>query len=78
MTKLQEGERPAPIRGARLCTLKEMSRQLAGYADDRPGALADGVAGDATLQGLRLAEQHGIGADLERDTPIVAAGGVHR
>src|SRR5262245_27793160 len=34
--RLQNGERPAPTRGARLCTLKEMSRQLAGYAEDRP------------------------------------------
>ena len=73
VTKLQEGQRPAPSRGARLCTLKEMSRQLAGFAEDRPEAMADGVAGDATLRGLRLAEQHGIAAPaLEPTTPIVA------
>ena len=74
VTKLQDGERPAPTRGARLCTLKEMSRQLAGFNQDRPEALADGVAGDATLRGLRLAEQHGIAAPpLEPTTPIVPA-----
>ena len=74
VTKLQEGQRPAPSRGARLCTLKEMSRQLAGFGEDRPEAMADGVAGDATLRGLRLAEQHGIAAPaLEPTTPIVAS-----
>ena len=73
VTKLQEGQRPAPSRGARLCTLKEMSRQLAGFGEDRPEAMADGVAGDATLRGLRLAEQHGIAAPaFEPTTPIVA------
>src|ERR1700754_454946 len=31
--QLQDGQRPAPTRGARLCTLKEMSIQLAGFAE---------------------------------------------
>jgi NADH-quinone oxidoreductase subunit E len=71
ITKLQEGERPTPSRGSRLCTLKEMALQLAGYGDARPDALADGVAGDATLRGLRLAEEAGVAApDFDRDTPI--------
>jgi NADH-quinone oxidoreductase subunit E len=73
VTQLQEGRRPQPSRGARLCTLKEMSVQLAGFSDARPEALADGVAGDATLRGLRLAEQHGISAaGYDPQTPIVA------
>ena len=46
-SELQAGERPMPTRGARLCTLKEMSLQLAGFADERDGAVADGVAGRA-------------------------------
>src|SRR5688572_4966285 len=46
--KLREGERPQPSRGARLCTLKEMSLQLAGFADEREGAVADGVPGEPT------------------------------
>jgi NADH-quinone oxidoreductase subunit E len=76
VTRLQHGERPAPTRGARLCTLKEMSLELAGFAEDRPEALADGVAGDASLRGLRLAEQHGITAPaLEPTTPIVPSQG---
>jgi len=69
---LRAGERPAPSRGARLCTLKEMSRQLAGYADDRPDAVADGLVGDATVAGLRLAQGNGITApEFDPTTPIV-------
>jgi NADH-quinone oxidoreductase subunit E len=70
--RLQAGERPQPTRGARLCTLREISRQLAGFAEDRPEALADGVAGDATLAGARLAQAHGVGApEYDPTTPIV-------
>ncbi|HEY0698349.1 MAG TPA: NADH-quinone oxidoreductase subunit NuoE [Micromonospora sp.] len=69
--ELRAGGRPMPSRGARLCTLKEMSVQLAGFSDGRDGAVADGVAGDPTLRGLRLAEQHGITvAGFDPDTPI--------
>jgi NADH-quinone oxidoreductase subunit E len=69
--QLKAGERPAPTRGARLCTLKEMALQLAGFPDERDGAVADGVAGDATLRGVRLAQQHGISpAGFDINTPI--------
>jgi NADH-quinone oxidoreductase subunit E len=72
VTQLQDGKRPMPSRGARLCTLKEMSIQLAGYSDDRDGALADGVTGEATLRGNRLAEEHNISVPAyDPDTPIV-------
>src|SRR2546423_7637386 len=54
--QLQDGERPLPTRGARLCTLKEMSLQLAGLADSREGAVGEGPAGEATLAGNRLDE----------------------
>lgn len=68
---LRAGSRPQPSRGARMCTLKEMSLQLAGYADERLDAIADGVAGDATVRGLRLAEEHGVSvAAYDPDTPI--------
>jgi NADH-quinone oxidoreductase subunit E len=71
VTKLQQGERPRPTRGARLCTLKEMSLQLAGFAEPRADAMADGVAGDATLRGTMLAEQNGITATpYDPETPI--------
>jgi NADH-quinone oxidoreductase subunit E len=72
VTQLQEGGRPAPSRGARLCTLREMSMQLAGFGDPRAQALADGIAGEATLRGNRLAEEYGVSvADFDPDTPIV-------
>jgi NADH-quinone oxidoreductase subunit E len=70
--ELRAGGRPAPTRGARLCTLKEMARQLAGFAEDRPGAVADTVAGDASLAGLRLAQAAGVSAPAyDPTTPIV-------
>ncbi|MEU1602404.1 NADH-quinone oxidoreductase subunit NuoE [Micromonospora matsumotoense] len=69
--ELRAGGRPMPTRGARLCTLKEMAVQLAGFADERDGAVADGGPGEATLRGLRLAEQHGIAAPgYDPKTPI--------
>lgn len=71
VNELRAGGRPKPSRGARLCTLKEMSRQLAGFSDPRPEAVADGVAGDPTLAGLRLAQQHGVSvAGFDPNTPI--------
>jgi NADH-quinone oxidoreductase subunit E len=69
--RLQDGERPRPSRGARLCTLKEMSLQLAGYADDRAEALADGPPAEPTLRGNRLADQYGISVPgFDPETPI--------
>ena len=69
--QLRAGERPQPSRGARLCTLKEMSVQLAGYADERDGAIADGPPGEPTLAGARLAAEHGITvAGFDPDTRI--------
>jgi NADH-quinone oxidoreductase subunit E len=72
VTELQEGNRPTPTRGARLCTLKEMSLQLAGFADERAEALADGVAGEPTLRGNILADRYGVAAPaIDPKTPIV-------
>jgi NADH-quinone oxidoreductase subunit E len=69
--QLRAGERPMPIRGARLCSLKEMSMQLAGFSDVRDGALSDGPAGAPTLRGVTLAQEHGVAvADFDPDTPI--------
>jgi NADH-quinone oxidoreductase subunit E len=68
---LRRGERPHPTRGARLCTFKEMSRQLAGFIDERAGANGEGPAGEPTLAGIKLAEQYGIEvAGYDPDTPI--------
>src|SRR6266545_2152936 len=69
--QLRNGERPMPARGARLCSLREMSIQLAGFADDREGAVADGRSGPPTLRGVTLAQEHGIAvANFDPDTPI--------
>jgi NADH-quinone oxidoreductase subunit E len=71
ITQLQEGKRPMPTRGARLCTLKEMSRQLAGYADERADAVADGAPGEASLRGNRLADHYGVTVPpMDPETPI--------
>ncbi|HET9519146.1 MAG TPA: NADH-quinone oxidoreductase subunit NuoE [Actinoplanes sp.] len=71
--RLAKGERPEPTRGARLCSLKEMSLQLAGFADPRAEAVADGPAGAPTLRGVTLAQEHGIAvADFDPETPIPA------
>ncbi|MFC7549103.1 NADH-quinone oxidoreductase subunit NuoE [Plantactinospora sp. GCM10030261] len=69
--ELRAGGRPTPTRGARLCTLKEMSIQLAGFTDPRDEAIADGRAGEPSLRGLRLAEEHGVSVPgFDPDTPI--------
>src|SRR3954471_1308667 len=70
--QLQTGERPQPSRGTRLCTLKEMAVQLAGFADDRGDeAIADGPGGTATLPRNLLAERFGISVPgFDPKTPI--------
>jgi NADH-quinone oxidoreductase subunit E len=71
---LRAGQRPAPTRGAGLCTLKEMALQLSGFGDDRDGALESGLPGAPTLRGTRLAEENGVGApSYDVNAPIPAA-----
>jgi NADH-quinone oxidoreductase subunit E len=54
---LRAGREVRPTRGAKLCTFKETARILAGFPDERPGAVAEsGGAGPASLLGLRLAK----------------------
>ncbi|MCF6524467.1 NADH-quinone oxidoreductase subunit NuoE [Streptomyces sp. JJ36] len=54
---LRAGREVRPTRGAPLCSFKETSRILAGFPDERPGAVeATGGAGPASLAGLRLAK----------------------
>ena len=71
VSQLQKGERPQPTRGARLCTFKEISAQLAGWADERDGAVGEGLAAEPTLAGNRLAERFGISVSgFDPNTPI--------
>ncbi|MEU9140762.1 NADH-quinone oxidoreductase subunit NuoE [Streptomyces sp. NPDC048404] len=54
---LRAGADVDPTRGARLCTFKDTARILAGFPDEREGAVeAGGSAGHASLVGLRLAK----------------------
>ncbi|WP_404949597.1 NADH-quinone oxidoreductase subunit NuoE [Streptomyces sp. ARC14] len=51
------GRTVEPTRGAPLCSYKETARILAGFPDERPGAVeATGGAGPASLIGLKLAK----------------------
>ncbi|WP_374324670.1 NADH-quinone oxidoreductase subunit NuoE [Streptomyces sp. AP-93] len=53
---LLAGRTVEPTRGAPLCTYKETARILAGFPDEREGAVeASGGAGHASLIGLRIA-----------------------
>ena len=55
---LREGRPPSPTRGAPLCSFRETARLLAGFDDDRPGAVsASGVGGAPTLAGLQAARE---------------------
>jgi NADH-quinone oxidoreductase subunit E len=57
--ELRAGRTPHPSRGAPLCSFKQISRQLAGFPDERPEAL-DGVSvGEPTLVGVKLALRNG-------------------
>ena len=58
---LRRGEQVTPTRGAPLCTFKQTARILAGFPDERPGVL-DGAAGEATLAGLRVAQEQNMQA----------------
>ena len=55
VARLRAGERPLPTRGAPLCTFKEIERQIAGFADDRPNALEAEATGAPTEVGVKLA-----------------------
>ena len=77
---LQQGRRPLPTRGAPLCSFREISRQLAGFLDERPGAIDAGPAGEPTLVGAQLAVRRGETAPaydaptpLDKPTPPPAA-----
>jgi NADH-quinone oxidoreductase subunit E len=76
VAKLRGSQRPMPSRGPRLCTLREMALQLAGFPDERDGAVAEGLPGDPTLRTNRLVEQHGLAAPkYDPKIPIPSAKG---
>lgn len=60
---LRSGAEVVPTRGASLCTFRETERILAGFPDERLGAVhAGGRPGDPTLAGLRVARASGMSA----------------
>jgi NADH-quinone oxidoreductase subunit E len=58
---LRAGQPAMPTRGAPLCTFRETARTLAGLADPR-SATDLGPTGDATLAGLRVAQERDMTA----------------
>jgi NADH-quinone oxidoreductase subunit E len=69
------GREVRPTRGAPLCTYRQTARILAGFPDERAGAVeATGGAGPASLAGLRLhrGELHAPKVVGQRDAPAGA------
>jgi NADH-quinone oxidoreductase subunit E len=69
---LRRGERPDPSRGAPLCTFREISRQLAGLRDERPGVVDAVGVGEETLVGVRVAAERGEHAPAYPDGKVPA------
>jgi len=60
VSQLRNGERPAPTRGAPLCSFKQMERQIAGFYDDETSIAPDANGtGVPTEVGVKLALQRG-------------------
>ena len=60
---LRSGSEVTPTRGVSLCAFKETERILAGFPDERLGAVeAGGTPGAPTLAGLRVAQRDGMRA----------------
>jgi len=59
IAELQAGHRPQPTRGAPLCSFKEISRQIAGFVDDRPESRTAAASGIPTEAGVIAAAARG-------------------
>jgi len=59
ITELRGGGRPTPTRGAPLCGFREISRQIAGFVDDRPESMLAPGTGTQTEVGVTLAHRMG-------------------
>jgi NADH-quinone oxidoreductase subunit E len=71
VAELRNGQRPLPTRGAPLCTFRQISRQIAGFVDERREAYEAASAGEPTVVGLRLAAERG---ERAQDYPTPAGG----
>ncbi|MEO8749729.1 MAG: NADH-quinone oxidoreductase subunit NuoE [Allobranchiibius sp.] len=72
-SQLRAGERPAPTRGAPLCTFKQIERQIAGFFDEHTYAQDAPTSGTATEAGVTLAIQRGDTAPAYPTTQTGAA-----
>jgi NADH-quinone oxidoreductase subunit E len=59
VTELRAGIRPLPSRGAPLCSFKQISRQIAGFVDQRPESVLAAATGPQTEVGVLLAQRLG-------------------
>ena len=59
VAELRAGNRPMPTRGAPLCSFAEISRQIAGFVDQRPQSRRANGSGAPTEAGVRLAQERG-------------------
>ena len=59
---LREGQRPAPSRGAPICSFKQIERQIAGFFDEAALAADATASGTPTEVGVRLAVERGESA----------------
>jgi NADH-quinone oxidoreductase subunit E len=60
VTQLQSGDVPQPTRGGRLCTFKQIERQVAGFFDAEDAFALDSVSsGVPTEAGVKLAIERG-------------------
>ena len=73
--KLRAGERPVPTRGAPLCSFREISRQIAGFVDERPEAASAPAEGKPTVVGVRLAAEREEAAPPYGHPPTSASRG---
>ena len=62
VNELRNGNRPLPSRGAPLCSFREISRQIAGFVDQRPESRTAAGTGGPTEIGVRLAHERGMQA----------------
>jgi NADH-quinone oxidoreductase subunit E len=72
VAKLRAGERPMPTRGAPLCSFREISRQIAGFVDERLEAASAPATGDPTVVGVRLAAERDEAAPAYAQAPTAA------
>ncbi|MGF7236119.1 MAG: NADH-quinone oxidoreductase subunit NuoE [Frankia sp.] len=70
---LGRGERPAPSRGAPLCTFAEISRELAGLPPARADAVGGPASGVPSIAGLLIAERDSRQTSVADEEPAPPA-----